>query len=233
MTDRADSGDRVLASGRASEVVLLEDGHVLRRVHGRGCHEREAAIMRHARAAGYPVPEVVGVRPDGLVMERIVGPTMWDALRENPSQADRYARTLAELHRRLHRIAPPPEAIARYGEPRPDDVLLHGDLHPMNVMLSAGGPVVVDWTNAGRGAAAIDVADLWLVLGAIVPSMVGASGEVQDLVRRFLASFLAAANREAAARYLHVAAAWRLKDPHLSGRERESIRMLADRHGVT
>lgn len=190
--------------------------------------------MRHAHAAGYPVPEVVRVCPDGLVMERIVGQTMWDGLRQDPSQVGSYARMLAELHRRLHLIAPPPEAIARYGEPRPDDVLLHGDLHPMNVMISASGPVVVDWTNAGRGAAAIDVADTWLVLGAIVPSMMGTVEEnVQDLVRTFLAGFLAAAGGEAAARYLHVASEWRTKDPHLSSRERDSIRMFAARHGVT
>lgn len=189
--------------------------------------------MLHARAAGYPVPEVLGVRHDGLVMERIEGPTMWDALRQNPSQVGRYARMLVELHRRLHRIPPAPEAIARYGDALPDDVLLHGDLHPMNVMLSARGPVVVDWTNAGRGAAAIDVADTWLVLEAAALSLGGpADGDTRHLVRAFLADFLVAVGCEEAAGHLGIAARWRMQDPNLSAAELEAMQRLADRQGT-
>lgn len=44
--------------------------------------------------------------------------------------------------------------------------LCHGDFHPGNVILSPGGPVVVDWFNAGRGHPAGDIARTSLLLGA-------------------------------------------------------------------
>lgn len=219
-----DFEERVLASGRASEVILLDEGRVLRRVHGHGYHEREAALMGHARAAGYPVPAVLEVRPEGLVMERVVGPTMAEDLMRRPWRVRSHARTLAELHVRLHRIPPPVEAPARYGSPQPGDVLLHGDLHPMNVLLSSAGPVVIDWTNGGRGPGGVDVADTWLVLAAA-----GLKGApvLAALRRLFLREFLASAGRDDAARCLRQAADWRAKDPHLGDAERDTMLRIA------
>src|SRR5260370_24192024 len=43
---------------------------------------------------------------------------------------------------------------------------LHRDLHPINVLLSPKGPVVIDWTNAARGSGASDVALTWLLMTA-------------------------------------------------------------------
>ncbi len=40
------------------------------------------------------------------------------------------------------------------GLPRPfgaAERIVHLDLHPGNVMLTAGGPVVIDWTNVAAG----------------------------------------------------------------------------------
>lgn len=219
---------RVLAAGRASEVVLLDERRVLRRIHGRADHEREAALMAHARSAGYPVPDVLEVRPDGLVMERVLGPTMGADLAAHPWRLRAHARSLADLHRWLHAIAPPPEARARYGEPDDADAFLHGDLHPLNVLLSPGGPVVIDWTNAGRGPAGADVADTWLVLASARVS--GAPPWLTVAIHAFLREFLARAGREDAARNLGRALSWRLRDPHLAEAEREAMRRVAARH---
>jgi hypothetical protein len=41
---------RLIASGRASEVLDLGDGRVLRRFKAGGNPRREALVMRHARA---------------------------------------------------------------------------------------------------------------------------------------------------------------------------------------
>jgi aminoglycoside phosphotransferase (APT) family kinase protein len=38
------------------------------------------------------------------------------------------------------------------------DRLVHLDLHPLNVIVTASGPVVIDWTNAARADALADVA---------------------------------------------------------------------------
>ena len=38
------------------------------------------------------------------------------------------------------------------------DRLVHLDLHPMNVMITPTGPIVIDWPNAARGDPLTDVA---------------------------------------------------------------------------
>src|SRR5262249_52240396 len=61
----------------------------------------------------------------------------------------RHARLLADLHDQLHEIAAPdwlPQLATDGG-----DRLVHLDLHPLNVVMTARGPVVIDWTNAAGG----------------------------------------------------------------------------------
>ena len=150
----------LIAAGRASEIFDLGDGRILRRFKAGGYPEREALVMRHVEARGYPVPRVLEVREDALVLERVDGPTMLADLRRRPWRVRSHAAALAELHRRLHEIeAPPglPEAGA-------GDRVLHLDLHPDNVILSPSGPVVIDWTNARRGEPALDVALTWVIM---------------------------------------------------------------------
>ena len=42
----------------------------------------------------------------------------------------------------------------------PDDALVHGDLHPANVVVAAGGAIVFDWSDACRGHPVLDLAHL-------------------------------------------------------------------------
>jgi aminoglycoside phosphotransferase (APT) family kinase protein len=137
---------RVIAAGRASEIVDLGDGRVLRSFTGHGEPAHEAAVMEHARAYGFPVPEVFEARDDALVLELVDGPTMAADLRLRRWRLARHARTLAALHDRLHEI------------PYEGERLLHLDLHPENVLLSSRGPVVIDWTNAEAGDPGLDLA---------------------------------------------------------------------------
>lgn len=205
---------RLIAAGRASEVFDLGDGRVLRRFRGAGSPEREALVMRHARGHGYPVPEVLEVTADALVLEKIDGPTMWDAAGEEPSIVPTQAAALAALHRQLHEIAPP-DGLPAAGD---GDSLLHLDLHPENVILSPTGPVVVDWTNARRGESAFDVALTW-VIGATSP-------DLGELGRTFLAHFLGHFDRDELVRALPAAAAYRLADVNVTDDERDAVRRL-------
>jgi aminoglycoside phosphotransferase (APT) family kinase protein len=148
-----------LSGGREAEIVDLGDGTVLRRYRSSGSPGYEALVMEHARKHGFPVPEVVEVRDNALVLERIDGPTMLHELRRRPWHARRHMRTLAELHKQLHAI----EAPAGIDSAGDGDTLLHLDFHPLNVLLSVTGPVVIDWPNARSGDAALDVAMTWVI----------------------------------------------------------------------
>ncbi len=220
---------RLLAAGRASEILALDERRVLRRVKGADLRW-EAEVMRYAWEWGFPVPRILEVRPEGLVLERISGPTMGADLVRHPWRAGAHARTLADLHHRLHRLAPPPGVPARYGAPGDHDVLLHGDLHPLNVLLSPRGPVVIDWTNAGRGPAGADLADVWLVLAAArIPGSPFSRLVVGAVRRHFLRCFLDAAGREEAAAGLQLASAVRSQDPHVEPAERASMHEVVRR----
>jgi aminoglycoside phosphotransferase (APT) family kinase protein len=187
---------------------------VLRRYRaGVGFPEREALVMRHAREHDFPVPAVFDVRGDGLVLERIDGPTMASDSRHRPWLIRAHMRTLAELHKRLHEIDAP-EGLRAVGD---GDTLLHLDFHPENVLLSPSGPVVIDWTNARRGSAPLDVAMTWIICA----TSGGAFGRM--LVKPYLAQF----DLDEVRAYLPAAAERRLADSHVTDEERAAVRRLA------
>lgn len=159
----------LLASGRAADVYDLGDGTVLRRYRPRsGAADGEgdspdagyeADVMRHVAAHGYPVPAVHGVDGADLVMDRVDGPTMMQAVSAAPWKLLWHARVLARLQRRLAAIPAPEWMLAATADPDHAESILHLDLHPMNVIISPRhGPVVIDWTNAAGGPAAFDAA---------------------------------------------------------------------------
>jgi aminoglycoside phosphotransferase (APT) family kinase protein len=203
---------KLIASGRASEIFDLGDGRVLRRFKGHGEPQREALVMRHAAAHGYPVPRVLEVTQDALVLERVAGATMLADLRRRPWRLSAHAATLAELHERLHRIDAPP-TLPAVGA---GDRLLHLDLHPDNVLLAPTGAVVIDWTNARCGEPALDVALTWVIAAT--------SGGI--LGRGFLRRFLPHFDRDELVRALPSAAERRLADPNVSDGERRAVRRL-------
>jgi aminoglycoside phosphotransferase (APT) family kinase protein len=212
------SGVKLIAAGRASEIFDLGDGRVLRRFRAGGDPEREALVMAHAHRHGYPVPRVLGITPDGLVLDRIEGPTMLEELRRRPWRLRRHASLLAQLHERLHEIAAPSTLPAVSS----GDRLLHLDLHPDNVILSPGGPFVIDWTNARRGDPALDVALTWVI----------AATSGGPLGRLFLHWFLPHFDRDRLLHALPAAAERRLADVNVSDRERRAVRRFIQRAGV-
>ena len=148
---------KLLASGRDGDIFEYAPGLVLRKARDGRSIAHEARIMRYVAEQGYPVPHVEEVRADGteIVMERIDGPLMVDAMVRPPWKLGAHLRMLADLHDRLHRIDGPDWLP---GMPEGGGRLLHLDLHPLNVIMSTRGPVVIDWPNARRGDPMLDVA---------------------------------------------------------------------------
>jgi hypothetical protein len=67
---------------------------------------REARLMEHARAHGYPAPRIHEVADDTLVLERIDGPPMQAELERRPWRIAGHVRAFARLHHRLRAIEP-------------------------------------------------------------------------------------------------------------------------------
>ena len=122
--------------------------------------------MEYLRVHGYPVPAVEELTDNqtNLIMERIHGPSMVDYLSRHPWMIRRQGHVLAALHHQLHEVPPPDYLpVVPVGQ---GDAFLHMDLHPLNVMMGPTGPVVIDWTNAGRGDPSIDVALAYLLMSS-------------------------------------------------------------------
>ena len=153
----------MIASGRDGDIFEFGNRLVLRKTRDGRSIEHEARVMRYAADHGYPVPEVHDVRANGseIIMERIDGPLMMEPMAKRPWTMPRYASLLADLHDRLHTI-PAPDWFGESFDG--GDRLVHFDLHPLNVILSARGPVVIDWSNATRGEGLSDVALTYALL---------------------------------------------------------------------
>lgn len=183
----------------------------------------EAAVMQHVREHGYPAPRVFEVSGSEIVMERIDGPTMLTEFGSKPWNILKHARTIGQLLHLLHSL-PAPDWLRRKHDT--GETIVHMDLHPDNVMLTSDGPIVIDWTNAGIGNAAAEVADLWLVSanaeipgGRVKRTLLGLGRGlfVRTLIKQF--------DRDEVRAQLEVALGGRLNDRNM--REGERARMSA------
>jgi tRNA A-37 threonylcarbamoyl transferase component Bud32 len=198
-------------------VYALDARTVLRRYRRRDVPAGEVAVMRYVRERGYPAPEIVSVDGADLVLERATGSTMRVDLARKPWTLIHHARLLADLHRRLHRIAAP-EWLPAIG---PGGAVIHLDLHPENVLLHGEGALVIDWANARAGHWADDVAQTVVILAAAYLPRA-----TKLAIRAFLAVYLAGFDRAAVRTHLAAAIERRMADPNMTARERELIPLV-------
>ncbi len=220
----------LLAAGRDADVYEYGDGAVLRRSREGRSLLVEARVLEFLHAHGYPVPKVLEVSEDGadLVMERIKGPTMVEAVARRPWTLHRLARELADLHVRLHELdAPSYLAAAPVGS---GTRLLHMDLHPLNVMMGPHGPVVIDWTGARAGDPYVDVVMAWVLMAVgELPSRGPKALAVRWARGRLISGFLFGFDHAALVERLRAVVEHKSKDPHMSSREVDAMWALVAR----
>ncbi|GAA0614915.1 phosphotransferase [Kribbella sandramycini] len=169
------------AAGRDADVYALDDDWVVRRYRDGHPVRDEADFMRHVAQYGYPVPAVREIDGADMVLERLTGPTLADAAIAGDLSPTDLGELHAELHRRLHAIPAPSGA--------PGLTVVHGDLHPFNVIAAPSGPVVIDWRNAEAGPAEFDVAITAVILAQVALDPQWAN--LSQLVHEALAVYLA------------------------------------------
>ncbi len=190
--------EKPLAAGRTAEIYPYGEERVLKLFFPaipESWIDREVSIGRYIHEAQLPVPQVFGRLEvndrEGVVYERIDGPSLLNQLARMPWKAVPYARLLANLHAQVHMISAPlgletQREWARGGIPNTDKLseelkasilhllasmpdgnqLCHGDFHPGNIIISHRGPVIIDWMTASRGTMCGDVARTSIILEA-------------------------------------------------------------------
>ena len=156
----------------------------------------EAEFTAAVRAIGVPAPSVSDVIViDGrhaIVFERVEGRPMWEHMVEEPARIPALARVLAETQRRVLSAGPPNglrgkvdrmvmklnavplfsageriEAVEMVEALPKGAALLHGDLHPGNVLMTPDGPIVIDWFDASVGHPVADIVRSSLLMRVI------------------------------------------------------------------
>jgi tRNA A-37 threonylcarbamoyl transferase component Bud32 len=158
----------------------------------------EAQMTRAAFAAGLPAPEVFDeVTLEGrfgIVLSRFDGPTLLQLLRTRAITPEQAGGILAALSISVHKTPPPPDVItlrdftqalvqspgnllpkhlatgvlALLESLLPGDGLCHGDILPSNVIMTAEGPRLIDWTFTRRAGPALDLAHCHVVLCELI-----------------------------------------------------------------
>jgi aminoglycoside phosphotransferase (APT) family kinase protein len=220
----------LIGAGRNADVYDIGGGRVLRRYRD-GRDPRavvlQAEVMRHARAFGAPVPEVFEASGPDIVMERADGPTMLQAVSRRPWTVRGQARLLARLHHLVHQVpAMSGLRVVAGDEDRDDVVLVHRDLHPLNVILTPAGPLIIDWEGAACAPAMYDVALTWAITGF---SEVPGSGLEAAVSRAFQGLFTRSFVRAAGPidpTWRAVAVRHRMDDPNTLPAERARLERL-------
>lgn len=208
----------VLNTGTTADIFLVDDTRVLRRYRDQHDSSLEAALMRHVAAHDFPVPKLYSAEGSSLIMERLHGPTLLQALAADELSLNDGADIMVDLHHRLHSVPPPK------GTPE-GEVVIHLDLQPANIVLSeTHGPALVDWANARTGSPDLDVAVSAIILAEVAAD---AGGEYSRAARAMLVAFLARAGGDPLAE-LESAASSRLADAALIPGEEELVEPAAE-----
>lgn len=198
----ADSA-HLIARGRNADVYLMNDTQVLRRLHTGALTYPNIDLLRHLNSLGYPTARIIEADGTDLILERLHGPNLLQALDAGEVSLSQGVRILLDLHSSLHALPLPPippvtlstdrmsgtsGTVARVpapATPRSGTSMLHLDLHPGNVLLTADGPRVIDWESARLGSAGVDLATTALIFAEVVVDGNEYARAAQRMLRHF------------------------------------------------
>ncbi|MFN2146224.1 MAG: phosphotransferase family protein [Anaerolineales bacterium] len=187
-----------IAMGRTAEIYSYGEGKVLKLFLASTPQpwiDKEIQVGRYIHSMQLPVPKVyerVKIHErQGVIYERVEGPTLLNELATKPWNVARYARILARLHAQVHEVEAPPELEtqrewATGGIPETEKIpldirtralelleslpdgnqLCHGDFHPGNIIMTQQGPMIIDWMTTSRGVPSGDLARTLTILEA-------------------------------------------------------------------
>ncbi|MBN1934318.1 MAG: aminoglycoside phosphotransferase family protein [Anaerolineae bacterium] len=182
----------IFAWGDTQAIKLFRPGRSMDEAEYEATLTRIAHQAGLAAPAVYEVCQVDGRA--GIVMERVDGPSMLHVSIRRPWMLQHSARQLADLHVQMHRRSSADRQAAadlpsqrqslqrnieralRLDQATKDRLLqglaqmpngesiCHEDFHPDNILLTASGPVIIDWVTARRGHPLADVARTVILL---------------------------------------------------------------------
>jgi aminoglycoside phosphotransferase (APT) family kinase protein len=190
--------EKPIAMGRTAEIYSYGEGKVLKlflATTPQAWIDKEIEIGKYIQDTQLPVPRVYErVKVDnreGVIYERIDGPSLLNELATKPWNVVKYARLLAKLHVQIHEVEAPANletqrewatggipnsekiskeiktTILQLLDSLPDgNQLCHGDFHPGNIIITHRGPVIIDWMTVSKGIASGDVARTLIILEA-------------------------------------------------------------------
>jgi len=218
----------------------------------RGDAVSQALLLETVASLGVRVPATFGTVEvegrQGLVLERLGGPDLLTEIGSKPWKMFAMGRVWGRLHAQLNtKLAPTelettrsryrrmiqqsplvpdefrPPAIARLDTLPDGDRLVHGDMHPANIMRTDGDFAVIDWSNVTRGPAEADYIRSYVMgtVGDVPPGSPLLVRMFADLGRKVVRGFYDRAYRKVLKPDAQAVEAWRL--PVLTGRLAEGI----------
>jgi hypothetical protein len=185
----------LIAKGRTAEVYAWQDNQVLKLFYD-WCPpnwvQNEINIGQMMVTKALPTPKLIDTvnieSRQGIIYERVKGPTMLELCSTKPWLLFRLARQLAELHTQIHtqdgaglsslrsslyatiqqvNVLPAElkSGVLHLLDKLPDgNALCHFDFHPGQVIVTARGPVILDWMTAYQGYPQADTARTSIIL---------------------------------------------------------------------
>jgi hypothetical protein len=179
----------LIARGRTAEIFAWQDDQILKLFFDwcpANWVQREIKINQVLAKSDLPAPKLMGVVEvdgrQGIIYERVNGPSMLTLMSSRPWLLVKFARLSAELHTKIHKcqgdglaslraslrgiierleVLQPgtkDEVLAILDELPDGTALCHFDFHPDQVLITSQGPVVIDWMTAFQGDPSADVA---------------------------------------------------------------------------